>query len=65
MSSDISKIEKAEAEIKQEQRKLAANAWHLARYVIEHDQEINFPENFDPGEFVNWAESYPKLSPKK
>lgn len=65
MTSDISKTEKAEAEIKQEQRKLAANAWHLARYLIEHDHEINLPKNFDHGEFVNWAESYPKLSPKK
>ncbi len=62
VNSTTSKAEIAEAETKAEQRKLATNAWHLARYLIEHDHEIQLPKRFNPGQFLNWAEHYPELT---
>lgn len=50
------------AETKEEQRILASNAWHLARYMIEHDHEIALPRNFNVGQFLLWAENYPHLA---
>ena len=62
MNSTIEKIEKIEAETKQEQRILACNAWHLVRYVLEHDHEIKVPTKFNAGQFVEWSENYPDLN---
>lgn len=55
------KKKKTEAEAKKEQRILGINAWHLARYVIEHDHQINIPEGVNIGKFLCWAEKYPNL----
>ena len=63
MDSIEKQAERAEAETKEEQRILACNAWHLARYVIEHDHEIDLPEEFNAGQFIHWAENYPELEP--
>lgn len=56
------KAEHAEADAREEQRILATNAWHLARFIIEHDHEIEFPENFNSGQFLVWCQKYPVLS---
>ena len=52
-----------EKEIRDEQKILARNAWHLARYYIEHDYEIEFQEQekFDIGDFLICSEVYPNL----
>jgi hypothetical protein len=54
-------------EIKEEQKILATNAWHLARYYIEHDQDIEFREKkkFDIGDFLICSEEYPNLGEEK
>ena len=65
MEGASTKAEIAEAETREEQRILASNAWHLARYVIEHDHEIELPSKFDPGRFIYWAENYPDLKKKE
>ena len=62
MEGARTKAEIAEAETREEQRILASNAWHLARYVIEHDHLIDLPRKFDPGRFIYWAENYPDLT---
>jgi len=62
MTTATSKVEKAEMETRNEQRILAINAWHLARYAIEHDHEIDLPEDFNVGRFIHWAENYPDLN---
>lgn len=59
------KADRAEAETKEEQRILSINAWHLARYVIEHDHEIIIPEEINIGQFLCWSESYPELKPEE
>jgi len=64
MLNTTKKAERAEAETKEEQRFLANNAWHLARYVIEHDHKIELPEAFNAGQFIYWAENYPELNPE-
>ncbi len=61
MTDWIKRADNAEAEIKDEQRILATNAWHLARYVLEHDHEISLPDKFKAGQFFNWCERYPEL----
>lgn len=48
-------------ETKREKLMLAENAWHLARFVIEHDEQIQMPADFDAGTFLYWAEEYPNL----
>ena len=65
MKSTMTMVEKIEITTKEEQRILASNAWHLARYAIEHDHEIDFPDAFDVGQFLYWSENYPNLSPKE
>lgn len=62
MNDTTKKIEQVETETKEEQRILATNAWHLARYFLEHDHEIDTPPGFDVGQFLNWAENYPDLA---
>ncbi|MCK5122301.1 MAG: hypothetical protein KAQ91_09970 [Methylococcales bacterium] len=62
MSITTKKLESIEAETKQEQRILASNAWHLVRYVMEHDHEIEIPAKFNIGQFVEWSENYPDLN---
>ena len=54
-------------EIRKEQKILATNAWHLARYYIEHNQEIEFREKkkFDIGDFLICSENYPDLEEEK
>jgi len=54
-------------EIRDEQKILARNAWHLARYYIEHDQDIEFREKgkFDIGDFLICSEEYPDLEEEK
>jgi hypothetical protein len=54
--------ERAEAETREEQRLLANNAWHLARYVVEHDHKIELPKEFNAGQFIYWAENYLDLN---
>ena len=58
------KIDAADDDTKLEQHILANNAWHLARYVIEHDHKIDLPPEFEPGQFMHWAETYPTLEDK-
>ncbi|PKH04430.1 hypothetical protein CXF72_00670 [Psychromonas sp. MB-3u-54] len=65
MEVTTKKAERAEAETKEEQRILSSNAWHLARYVIEHDYEIIIPEEINIGQFLCWSEDYPKLKPEE
>lgn len=60
MNTDTERAERAEREVKEEQRILAANAWHLARYIIEHDIKID--GEFDAGQFLFWCEHYPRLA---
>jgi hypothetical protein len=55
------KAEQAETEIKEEKRILATNAWHLARFLIEHDHETEIPPSINAGQFLNWCEKYPML----
>lgn len=50
-----------ENETRDEQRILATYAWHLGRYLIEHD---GLPEDFPAGKFMCWSEHYPELSPE-
>ena len=64
MNISTTKTDRAEAETKEEQRILASNAWHLARFVIEHDHEIALPKKFNAGEFIYWSENYPDLKPE-
>jgi len=52
------RIERIETKTKEEQRILSSNAWHLARYIIEHDYEIILPEDFDMGKFLWFSEHY-------
>jgi hypothetical protein len=61
--NDITKSEHVETETQKEQKILATNAWHLARYFIEHDHEIEFKkeEGFNIGQFLIWSERYPNL----
>jgi hypothetical protein len=59
------KVDRIEAETKEEQRILSSNAWHLARYVIEHDYEIIIPEEINIGRFLCWSENYPALKPEE
>lgn len=56
------KIRKHEKESRAEQKILSLNAWHLARYLVEHEK---LPENLDVGEFMVMAENYPNLSDEK
>lgn len=65
MHVNSKKAEKAELEIREEKRILATNAWHLARFLIEHDHESHFPEDIDAGQFMNWCEKYPELRDDK
>ena len=63
---ELSEEDKKRAkEIKEEQKILATNAWHLARYYIEHDYEIEIKEKekeeFDIGDFLVCSELYPNL----
>jgi len=62
MNNPAKDLMRNEEETREEQRILASNAWHLARYVIEHDYEIQMPKNFNPGEFLDWSERYPSLT---
>ncbi len=62
MKTTTTMAEKIETQTKEEQRILASNAWHLARYAIEHDHEIDFPDEFDVGKFLYWSENYPNLN---
>ena len=55
------RIKLLEQETKEEQRILSTNAWHLARYVIEHDYELKLPEDFDMGNFIWYAQHYLEL----
>ena len=45
-----------------EKQSLGLNAWHLARFVMEHDSVYIIPKNFPMGQFVVWAEKYPELT---
>jgi len=63
MCSDVNKASQASEEIKEEQSILASNAWHLARYIIEHDDIIQIPEGVEIGQFILWSENYPTLKP--
>lgn len=63
MCSDTSKLNKVREETEEEQAILALNAWHLARYIIEHDHEIDVPKGIDIGQLMLWTEHYPDLSP--
>ena len=65
MKTTVTMAEKIEKQTKEEQRILANNAWHLARYAIEHDHEIDFPDEFDVGKFLYWSENYPNLNQKE
>ncbi|RLA79045.1 MAG: hypothetical protein DRG78_13745 [Epsilonproteobacteria bacterium] len=65
MKTAVTMAEKIEIQTKEEQRILANNAWHLARYAIEHDHEIDFPDEFDIGQFLYWSENYPNLNPEE
>lgn len=58
---DSKKTKFLEEELANEQCNLARNAWHLSRFVIEHDHELKLPDDFEPGQFMIWAEKYPKL----
>jgi hypothetical protein len=62
---EADKIKRIEKETKEEQRILASNAWHLARYVMEHDFELTIPEDFNMGEFLWCSEHYLDLDEKK
>lgn len=44
---------------------LAVNAWHLARYVIEHDHKIQIPKEVNIGKFLCWSEDYPHIESKE
>jgi len=46
------------ADLHREQKIVAKNAWHLCRYLIEHD---GMPDDVNAGEFLCWAENYPHL----
>ena len=59
------KIELLERETKEEQRILTTNAWHLARYVIEHDYELELPDDFDMGKFIWYTQHYFDLDKKE
>ncbi len=61
MEIPTKQMEKAEAETKEQQYILGSNAWHLVRYVIEHDHEIPLPDDFNTGRFLCWAEEFPDL----
>ena len=64
----ISEEDKKRAEeIKMEQQILATNAWHLGRYYIEHDQDIESlkDKDFDIGDFLISSELYPNLEEEK
>ena len=61
MCSDTSNLIRVREETEEEQVILAMNAWHLGRYVIEHDHEINIPDSVNIGEFLVLAEAYPSL----
>jgi len=63
MCSDSSNLSKVRQDTEDEQVILAMNAWHLARYVIEHDHEIALPDGVDMGQFMLWSEHYPSLKP--
>lgn len=45
-----------------EKESLGSNAWHLARFIMEHDDVYAIPEGFNMGQFVVWAEKYPELT---
>ncbi|MBA1148750.1 hypothetical protein H0Z60_17010 [Ectothiorhodospiraceae bacterium WFHF3C12] len=51
-------------ETKREKLVLAQNAWHLARFAVEHNNQIQLPEDFDAGTFLKRAEDYPNLPDK-
>lgn len=59
---DSKKVRELESESRDEQRMLSLNAWHLARYLIEHEK---VPEWLDIGQFLEMAEDYPQLSEEK
>lgn len=68
IKKELSKEDKKRAEdIKKEQNILATNAWHLARYYIEHEQNIVSLEgkSFDIGDFLISSELYPNLEEEK
>jgi hypothetical protein len=48
--------------LKKEKAILAENAWHLARYLMEHDDRYNVAEKIDMGAFLLLAERYPSLT---
>ncbi len=48
-----------------EKKSLGSNAWHLARFIMEHDDVYVIPEGFNMGQFVVWAENYPELTEKE
>ncbi|SFV63340.1 hypothetical protein MNB_SV-14-747 [hydrothermal vent metagenome] len=65
---EISEEDKERAEeIKKEQKILATNAWHLARYYIEHADEVELikEEKIDIGDFLICSEVYPNLEEEK
>jgi hypothetical protein len=66
-NGELEKETEREKEIKSEQNILATNAWHLARYFIEHNYEIEFQnkQDFDIGEFLVCSEVYPNLEDEK
>lgn len=47
-----------------EKATLAKNAWHLARYALEHDNPKRklLPEGFDVGHFMTMCEMFPRLN---
>lgn len=57
-SQDIPENVKISEEDKQ---MLGCNAWHLARFIIEHDHMYDIPKEIHMGEFVLLAEKYPDL----
>ena len=61
LNQDASK-RKIDQEIYKEQRNLALNAWHLARYLMEHDDKYNIPKEVNIGRFLLFAENYPELN---
>lgn len=48
-------------EVYREQKNLAVNAWHLARYLMEHDHQFEIPKQINIGRFLVLAENYPEL----
>jgi len=66
---DSEKVRELEEEAREERKILSLNAWHLARFIMEHNKcdsyKINVPEGVNIGEFMDMAEDYPFLPREK